>query len=77
MNGDDILNEISDELTVKQWIELTTRAPKDFEKEFLEEKLAELGRKAYDLHRSGSLQEEAEIRRRMEQVRQSLLTLSP
>jgi hypothetical protein len=75
MSSDDLLYEIRDELTVEQRIELTTRVPKDFEREFLDEKLAELGRKAYDLHRSGRLREEAEMRRRMEQVRQSLLKL--
>jgi hypothetical protein len=76
MSGDELLDEISDELTVEQQIEMTTRVPKEFEKKFLEEKLSELGRKAYDLHRSGRLQEEAEIRRRMEQIRQSLVKLS-
>jgi hypothetical protein len=75
MSGDELLDEISDELTVEQRIELTTRVPKDFEKEFLEERLTELGRKAYDLHRSGRLREEAEVRRRMEQVRHFLLKL--
>jgi len=76
MSNDELLDEINDALTVEQQIELTTRVPKDFERKFLEEKLAELGRKAYDLHRSGRPHEEAEIRRRMEQIRQALLRLS-
>jgi len=76
MSNDDLLDEISDELTAEQQVELTTRVPKEFEKKFLEEKLSELGRKAYDLHRSGRLHEEAEIRRRMEQIRQALIRLS-
>jgi len=76
MGNNDLLDEISDELTAEQQIELTTRVPKEFERKFLEEKLAELGKKAYDLHRSGRLQEEAEMRRRMEQIRQALIRLS-
>lgn len=76
MSSDDILEEIGDELTPEQRFELTTRVPKEFEKKFLEQKLAELGTKAYELHKSGRLHEEAEIRRRMEQIRQVLRRLS-